>query len=252
MASTFEKISDLYDLMVPWESRLAREKPFYEKIFGEPPRRILDAACGTGRHALLFHEMGHRVTGTDISEPGLDIARRLAAERGADVAFLTGDLRKPGDSLAPSSFDVVTVMGNALVVFFSDDDMLSIFRSTADLLSPGGVFLFQILNFHSCTTRNERFSPLRVAKKEGKDILFQKIFDIDDDSVMLNLLIFFHEEAWKREIHTTPLRPWKKRDLERLLRHAGFKDLTFYGDFASAPFNEGLSKDIIGVAKVPR
>jgi glycine/sarcosine N-methyltransferase len=251
MANTFDEMSDLYDLMVPWESRLAREKPFYEKIFKEPPRKILDAACGTGRHALLFHEMGHEVTGTDLSESALAIARTHAAQKGALIPFITGDLRKPADSLVPGSFDFVTVLGNSLAQFFSEDDMASILGGIARLLAPGGAVLFQMLNFHSCTTRNERFSPLRVAEREGRDILFQKFFDIDDNGVILNLFIFFkEEEKWTRTIQSTPLRPWRKEDLERLLREKGFETTTFYGDFASAPFNAGLSKDIIGLAHV--
>ena len=39
------------------------------------PLRILDLACGTGRHAIYWAEQGHRVTGVDISETFIRIAK---------------------------------------------------------------------------------------------------------------------------------------------------------------------------------
>jgi SAM-dependent methyltransferase len=40
------------------------------------PRRVLDAACGTGRHAAYLAELGHAVTGLDVSPDMLAVARR--------------------------------------------------------------------------------------------------------------------------------------------------------------------------------
>jgi SAM-dependent methyltransferase len=53
-----------------------------------PAGRVLDAACGTGRHALWLAEQGHEVTGVDASEAMLDKARAKLP----DACFLQGDL----------------------------------------------------------------------------------------------------------------------------------------------------------------
>ena len=55
-------------------------------------RVILDAGTGTGRAALLLASDGARVTGVDASEEMLAVARARAAEQGATVEFLVGDV----------------------------------------------------------------------------------------------------------------------------------------------------------------
>jgi SAM-dependent methyltransferase len=53
--SVFEDRPELYDALVDWSKRLAREEPFFRAVFEQvAARRVLDAACGTGRHAALF------------------------------------------------------------------------------------------------------------------------------------------------------------------------------------------------------
>ena len=48
-----------YDLRVDWNRRFAREWPFFKRLFRERGvKSILDCACGTGRHAVLFAEKG--------------------------------------------------------------------------------------------------------------------------------------------------------------------------------------------------
>jgi len=57
-----------------------------------PAGRALDLACGEGRNAVWLATRGWQVTGVDFSERGLEKARRLAADRGADVEWVAADL----------------------------------------------------------------------------------------------------------------------------------------------------------------
>ncbi len=53
--------------------------------------KILDVGTGTGFIALLLAELGHEVTGIDISTGMLEVAKRKAAEMGVEVEFRIGD-----------------------------------------------------------------------------------------------------------------------------------------------------------------
>ena len=71
----------------------------------EGPVRVLDVGCGTGAMGLILAEMGHRVTGIDLSEKMLEHGRRKAAERNLPMTFLSGDAEDP--VFPDDHFDVV-------------------------------------------------------------------------------------------------------------------------------------------------
>lgn len=57
----------------------------------EPPQRVLDVGCGTGFLALRFAELGHTVTGIDLSRRMVERARRRAQQEGHQIEFRVGD-----------------------------------------------------------------------------------------------------------------------------------------------------------------
>jgi ubiquinone/menaquinone biosynthesis C-methylase UbiE len=85
-----------------WEAILTEALP-------APPADVLDVGTGTGFLAFLLAELGHRVTGVDLSEGMLGLAReRAAAQRAAGAPapeFRVGDVLAP--PLPPGSVDAV-------------------------------------------------------------------------------------------------------------------------------------------------
>ena len=75
-------------------------------VLPDEPSDVVDLATGTGFLALIAAELGHRVTGMDLSTEMLSLAERTARERGLDVRFAPGDAVAP--AVGPHSVDVVT------------------------------------------------------------------------------------------------------------------------------------------------
>ncbi|RKD97614.1 class I SAM-dependent methyltransferase [Halopiger aswanensis] len=71
-----------------------------------PPRRVLDVGCGTGVISLLLAEIGHDVTGVDLSTDMLERARAKAGERDLSVAFRAEDAESIADP--ENAYDLVT------------------------------------------------------------------------------------------------------------------------------------------------
>jgi SAM-dependent methyltransferase len=69
--------------------------------------RVLDLACGEGRHSLLAAMLGAKVVAVDRDETRLATARELAAERGLGVEWRVVDLEGPWPELG--AFDAVLV-----------------------------------------------------------------------------------------------------------------------------------------------
>ncbi len=98
--------------------------------------RVLDLGCGNGRiDAAIAEATGARVTGVDAIAEAIRQAHDLPASRTTPLAFVVGDLRRPG--FRPGSFDVLLSIDS---LYFSDDypDTL---REWSRLLAPGGRML---------------------------------------------------------------------------------------------------------------
>jgi ubiquinone/menaquinone biosynthesis C-methylase UbiE len=61
------------------------------RLAGPAPRRVLDVGCGTGILALTFAELGHTVTGIDLSPQMIDRARLKAEQARQQIDFGVGD-----------------------------------------------------------------------------------------------------------------------------------------------------------------
>lgn len=105
-----------------------------------PGARLLDIGCGAGASTLAFAAaVGPRgtVTGIDISEPLLALARARAEDAGADnVTFLHADAAHHPFA-ATEADQVVSRFG---LMFFADP--VAAFRNIAAALRPGGTLVF--------------------------------------------------------------------------------------------------------------
>jgi len=99
------------------------------------PGRALDVACGEGRNAIWLASKGWTVTGVDFSAAGLAKARRLAADRGLEVAWVEADVVEWQPPAA--SFDLVVVM----YLHLPGDQRRRVLGHTSAALAPGGTLL---------------------------------------------------------------------------------------------------------------
>ncbi|MFN2372396.1 MAG: class I SAM-dependent methyltransferase [Cyclonatronaceae bacterium] len=104
---------------------------------------LLDLACGRGRHSLQLAERGFRVTGLDLSERAIRIAKeKVAGITRNRPLFRTGDMRKPLDS----RFNVVVNLFTSFGYFENDDDNLKVIKNVHQMLLKDGWFVQDYLN----------------------------------------------------------------------------------------------------------
>ena len=134
---------------------------------------VLDVGCGTGRHSVELATRGYLVTGLDISESMLELARQKADQAGVDVDWVHGNAK---DFSFDAPFDAaICLCEGAFGLLGSGDDPieqpLAILRCVHRALKPGAHCLFTVLNGYAIARRhaNEdvsegRFDPLGLTE----------------------------------------------------------------------------------------
>jgi SAM-dependent methyltransferase len=125
------------------EERTRAEVDFIEGALAAPAgARVLDLACGFGRHAIGMAERGYRVTGVDFNSRYLEIARAVAEKRSLPVRWVEGDMRDLGFA---REFDAVYSFFTSFG-YFTDRENESVLENVARSLEPGARFLIDTAN----------------------------------------------------------------------------------------------------------
>jgi SAM-dependent methyltransferase len=111
----------------------------------EGGERILDLACGSGRHSIELARRGFSVVGADISADLIEIANRdAAAAPELEVSFVEGDLR---ELAFEAEFDLVLNLNDGAIGYFeTEEENLRTFGVISRALRPGGRNLVQLPN----------------------------------------------------------------------------------------------------------
>jgi SAM-dependent methyltransferase len=159
--------AEIYDLFYA-DKDYAGEARFVQawlaSLADEPVRRVLDLACGTGRHALELERLGLHVTGVDSSGSMLGVARRRAAESGSAVSFLEQDMRAL--DVGRSDHDAILCLFDSLGYLVSNDAILEALRRVRAHLRPGGLFVGEIWHAPAMV---RHFDPVRIRRFQLPD-----------------------------------------------------------------------------------
>ena len=113
---------------------------FLEFLRADGTPRVLDVACGAGRHLRSLRDSGIRAVGLDLSAPLLGAARRY----GRDDSLVRGDMRAL--PFRTGSFDGLTSFFTSFGYFEDSADDRKVLREMHRVLRPGGTFMLDYLN----------------------------------------------------------------------------------------------------------
>ena len=111
------------------------------------PSKIIDLACGKGRHSVFLNQLGYNVLGVDLSEESIHHNKNFEVENAPKLEFKVHDMR---DELYPNvSKEKVNAVFNLFTSFgyFDDDnDDRKVFQSVKNTLEKDGIFILDFLN----------------------------------------------------------------------------------------------------------
>jgi glycine/sarcosine N-methyltransferase len=278
----YDDFSADYDRFVDWPARLAAELPFVEQELQRAgARRVLDAACGTGMHAVALAQRGYALVGADLSAAMIERARSNAAAAGVEARFEVAGfgglahtfgcapgLEDPGLDHPPSAassgrrgltrtdtgFGAVLCLGNSLPHLLAPADLAAALADFAACLRPNGLLLIQNRNFDRVLARGERWMDPQVRREGDTEWLFLRFYDFEPDGTLTFNLVTLRREGegaggWCQQVAATRLRPLHQVELTTALTAAGFVEITSWGDLQGVSFDPEVSPNLVVTAR---
>ena len=221
-----------------------RETAFAVRALGlQKGDRVLDLACGHGRHAIALAQRGMVVTGQDLNEDYLRRAQEDAARAGVEIETVHGDMR---DIPFTDEFDAVINMFTAFGYFDSEDEDFRVLKAVANALKSDGKLLLDTINREwvlSNYVQNDWHTD-----DEGNTFLEHREFDLVTGRNLVTFSIVT-ADGTRRESPGHDVRLYTLTELVRLLDIAGLRLSATYGDYDSAPYAINTPRMIVVATK---
>jgi len=244
MKDIYEKFAYDYDEFGSIEEYLGDEKSFFENLFKKHGiNTVLDCACGTGQHLYMLSEMGLCVSGSDYSEPMLEVAKSNLEKHGKTIPLCQCDFRYL-ERKHTGTFDTVVCLTTALPHLHADTDLVTALKSMKNRLNKNGLLILT-----QGTTHFTLSLPAIQVAVNRKD--FSRVFVIEQDEKFqtIHILDLFHSESrTESKQYNIVYRIILDNEYKRLLSEAGFEDIYIYGDYDMSDYTE-KSRRLIVVAR---
>lgn len=179
-------------------------------------RRVLDLACGSGRHARY---LGRRwwTSGIDLSE----VLLRIAQRNDTPARLVRGDIRAL--PYRDSVFDLVVNLFTSFGYFETDDEHELVIRDVAHVIAPKGIFVLDYLNAELV---RDKLVPHDEKEISGRVVEQRREISNDGRFVIKHIAVKGNGREFVERV-----RLFTRVELERMLALAGFQIETAYGDY---------------------
>jgi SAM-dependent methyltransferase len=206
------------------EARQAVEL-FREIASPQPGSRLLDLACGAGRHLRELRAAGLEATGLDLS---LTLLRAARSGAGNDP-LVRGDMREL--PFSSRSFGGLTSFFTSFGYFAKASDDRKVVQEMARVLAPGGTFMLDFLN---ASRVREDLVPEDCRVVEGRRVV--QVREIQGGVVVKRIRIEPVEGGPSRHFEER-VRLYSCEELETLLAGYGLATTARFGDYEGAPYS---------------
>jgi SAM-dependent methyltransferase len=196
--------------------------------------KILDLACGKGRHSIYLNQMGFQVTGADLSTNSIAIAKNFENET---LHFVEHDMRKPFDQKFDAIFNLFTSFG----YFENEDDNLTTLIAIKDSISEYG---FAVIDFMNVPNVISKLVPEEVKSVDNIDFHIKRFFK---DNYIYKEIDF--EDQGEKYHFTEKVKALTLEDFETMMDRAGIYLLDVFGDYKLKKYHKLESERLILIFK---
>ena len=203
--------------------------------------KVLDLACGKGRHAAHLARSGLNVWGLDIAEESIAAAKKQYPLPG--LQFAVHDMRKPLP-FPPHQFDAVFNLFTSFGYFQTEEEHLATLKNIKQVLKPTGYFVLDFLHAEKVL---RELTPEETIEKQGIIFFIRRWVD---SSGYINKNIRFTPPGEQKELEFTErVRAYRKADFEVLFGKAGLQIEQIFGNYQLAPYQVETSDRMILICR---
>jgi 2-polyprenyl-3-methyl-5-hydroxy-6-metoxy-1,4-benzoquinol methylase len=203
--------------------------------------RILDLACGKGRHSLTLAQMGFEVVGADLAPNSISAAQEQAEKLGVkNVEFCVHDMRQ---AMETSPFDAVFNLFTSFGYFDTLAENQAVCKALSTMLTPNGLLVIDFLN---ATKVCANLNPAETIAREG--VVFEIKRWHNDTHIYKQIEVLAAPDKTQIGIFTERVQALAKSDFEALLA-ADFDIIETFGSYHLTPFDQHTSERLILIAK---
>ncbi|MCF7800409.1 MAG: methyltransferase domain-containing protein [Candidatus Marinimicrobia bacterium] len=188
--------------------------------------RILDLACGQGRHALEMARRGFTgIEGMDRSHYLIQRARSIAKKENLRIKFREGDARKivwPADTM-----DLLLILGNSFGYFETAHEDLKLLQEVFRVLKPWGKVLVDVTNGQFL---RDNYQPRSWEWIDKNYFVCRERSLSRDNDRLISREVITHVERGVIEDRFYAERLYTEESLTALFNAAGFSDIVFHGE----------------------
>ncbi|WP_420580288.1 class I SAM-dependent methyltransferase [Reichenbachiella sp.] len=200
----------------------------------ETNAKILDLACGKGRHSIYLNKKGFDVTGVDLSEENIKFA---STKQNDTLHFAVHDMR---DVFSKEEFDYVFNLFTSFGYFDSKEENLKVIDATIQSLKPGGKFLLDFLNPYVVVN-----NLVHEEDKTIENIHFniQRKYT-DDEFIVKNIIVDDHGQHYEFQEKVKAIR---RTDFLAYFEKINLKVIDIFGDYELSEYKAEESHRLIFV-----
>lgn len=196
--------------------------------------KVLDLACGKGRHAIYLNQLGYQVLGVDLSPNSIAVASKNANET---LRFEVHDMREPFEEKFDAIFNLFTSFG----YFQCDEDHLKTLIAIKESLTEYG---FGVIDFMNVNQVLATLVPEETKSVEGIDFHIKRYHT---EGYIFKEISFTDQD---QEYHfTEKVRAFTLQDFQSLMEQAGIYLLDIFGDYKLKKFHKTDSERLIMIFK---
>lgn len=205
----------------PYEITLKQSNFIAKSLELEKDLKILDLACGYGRHAIELAKMGYtNIEGLDYSEELIRAAKCAARKEKLQVQFIQGNMLT---MKFKEKYDIIYLMDVSFGLFTNEKNIL-VLKKIANALKPKGKLLLELFNIYSI----HKFQKKIWYSLHGVVFLIENTFDVLKSELICKCITFKKNRFYKYP--TQKIRVYSYQEIDVMLRNVGIGIVQCYGD----------------------